>query len=253
MSVFETDAMSKVLLIDLGNTRIKWRFDAGTVQTASDVDEFAEQSRDSQPPVQILACVVGDEQRYQALYAFCLQRWSIAPRRLVVSRQALGVSNHYQDLSQQGADRWAAVLGAASRFPQQTLLIISAGTALVVDTLTRDGQFLGGTISPGFGLMKQALFQGTAQLPLAQGSEVDFPCNTHDAIETGCLRAIRGIISEAILQLSQKAIPIDKIILFGGDAARLQTLLNANSQTVDNLVLDGLYALHLAADGVFTQ
>lgn len=247
--------MNDVLLIDLGNTRIKWRLgdNAQSSQSARDVSQFAQLSASLPPPCAILTCVVGDEERYADLVALCQARWSITPQRLRVSRSALGIRNHYRDVSEQGADRWAAILGASQRFAGQNLIIVSAGTALVVDTLTAAGDFLGGTISPGLGLMKQSLYQGTAKLPHAAGQYVDFPQSTHDAIETGCRRAIRGIVLESIHQLESNNIPLDQIILFGGDAAILQALLNVKTQTVDNLVLDGLYALHLATDGVFSE
>ncbi|WP_373976196.1 type III pantothenate kinase [Chitinibacter sp. SCUT-21] len=252
-ALLSAPAMGQTLLIDLGNTRIKWRFGNGPTFAAATLEECFAALSSSAAPAQVLACVVGAEARYQAVRDYCRHTWQIEPQRLQVSRNALGVHNHYDDLSQQGCDRWAAVLGARAQFPAQTLLIVSAGTALVVDTLTQDGQYLGGTISPGLGLMKQALFQGTAKLPLADGQHQDFPRNTHDAITTGCLRAIKGIILESMDTLAQQHIPIDQILLFGGDAAAIHSLLNGKAKTVDNLVLDGLYALHCAAEGVFTQ
>ncbi|WP_348945824.1 type III pantothenate kinase [Chitinibacter sp. FCG-7] len=246
--------MNPPLLIDLGNTRIKWRLgENAAAGSASTVEEWISQCADLPRPAAILICAVGAPERYQALVQCCLQHWALQPQRLQVSRSALGVHNHYQDLSQQGTDRWAAVLGARTRFPAQNLQIVSAGTALVVDTLTRDGQYLGGSIGPGLGLMKQALFHGTAQLPLAHGQLVAFARNTLDAIETGCLRAIKGMLTESILNMASSNIPIDQTIIFGGDAERIVSQLNLAAQTVDNLVLDGLYALYLAADGAFTQ
>jgi hypothetical protein len=41
------------------------------------------------------------------------------------------------------------------------------------------------------------------------------------------------------------------MLVFGGDAAALQALLNGQAVAVDNLVLDGLAALLAAGDGEF--
>lgn len=245
--------MQQALLLDLGNTRLKWRLGTGAVHSASDLATFAQACATLPKPAAILACVVGDEARFAAICELCQTQWQLPVQRLQVSHSALGVTNHYSPLSQQGCDRWAAVLGAKYRFPEQNLLIVSAGTALVIDTLRHDGHFLGGTISPGLGLMKASLQQATAKLPLADGHYQAFPNNTHDAIETGCLRAMIGIIMQAFNIASLEGIPIQRIVLFGGDADKIQAQLNAPTQTVDNLVLDGLYALHCAADGAFTQ
>jgi type III pantothenate kinase len=248
-----SDASNEVLLLDLGNTRLKWRQGQQATAAAAQLDEFFTAAQAIAKPSDILICAVGDEQCYQDLAQFCVAHWGMAPRRLQVSRFALGVQNHYADISQQGSDRWAAVLGAWSRFPAQNLLIISAGTALVIDCLSRNGQFLGGTISPGLGLMKQALFTATAKLPLAQGQDCAFPNNTHDAIETGCRRAMKGIVLESIENMNQNGIPPEQIIIFGGDATLLHGQFPCPTVCTDNLVLDGLYALHQAADGAFTQ
>ena len=55
-----------------------------------------------------------------------------------------------------------AALGA--RAAQRPVLVVMMGTAVTVDALTADGQFLGGIILPGHGIMLRALESGTAGL-----------------------------------------------------------------------------------------
>ena len=240
------------LLLDLGNSKIKWRH-SETEQSgiAKDSNDLWQQCAQLAPAQQIIGCAVACPTLQNQIDQCFSAQWQTSPRWLKVSRHALGIHNHYQHLHQQGADRWAAVLGAQMHFPHQNILVISAGTALVIDSLTAEGDYLGGTIAPGLGLMKAALHQATARLPLAQGQYVAFPQSTHDAIETGCIRAILGAIEHAKAVLALQHTPIAKIIIFGGDAAVLQALLNDQAIAVDNLVLDGLAALLTAGDGEF--
>lgn len=243
---------SSSLLLDLGNSRIKWRHSADARSgIASTVDQLWQQCASLSPVQHIVGCAVASPASQSQISQLFAEHWQASTRWLKVSRSALGIHNHYQHLLEQGPDRWAAILGASWRYPQQNLLVVSAGTALVIDSLTADGQFLGGTIAPGLGLMKAALHQATARLPFANGQYQPFPQATQDAIETGCTRAILGSIGQAETALIEREKSSAQILLFGGDAAALQALLNGKAIAVDNLVLDGLAALLAAGDGEF--
>ncbi|GAB7126387.1 hypothetical protein JCM19000A_08940 [Silvimonas sp. JCM 19000] len=240
------------LLIDLGNTRIKWTQAqaAGLWSEVVEVDVDATQQWHLAffalpKPERIVACSVGQPHIRDFLSRTAADLWQIKIEWLQVSRDALGVHNRYRKLEQQGPDRWAAVLGARHLAPAQAVVIASAGTALTVEALTQEGDYLGGMILPGYRMMKQSLHAGTARLPLADGHVHDFPSSTEDAIETGCLTALAG----AILAMRQRlALRGDEplLLLSGGDAARVASLLNTPHQLVDNLVLHGLAALAFA-------
>ena len=244
------------LLIDLGNTRIKW------VQAHSEADwpevTSADVAADEQwhsaffslpRPDRILGCCVGQAHIRDFITRTAADVWGVQVEWLAASRDALGVENRYRKLEQQGPDRWAAVLGARSLIPDRAIVIASAGTALTIEALTQDSEYLGGMILPGYRMMKQSLHAGTARLPLADGHIHSFPTSTEDAIETGCLTALAG----AILAMRQRlALRGDEpvLLLSGGDAARVATLLNMPYHLVDNLVLRGLAALAFAEPGL---
>lgn len=224
------------LLLDLGNTRCKWQMGeaAGIATTLS---ELASQWASLPAPKCIFACAVGSPELQSGISTLAQSRWQQPIQWLRASAQACGVRNGYAQPEQLGADRWAAALGAHALYPDQDLIIVSAGTALVIDALSASGEFLGGMILPGYRLMKEALHQKTARLPLADGHFSPFPDNTDDAIETGCLSALCG----AILVM-QARLPNAEIIIFGGDAERIAPFLNTPLRVVDNLALRGLHA-----------
>lgn len=238
-----------ILLLDLGNSRIKWALAENGSFLAhgavSHVDDLAAAWANLAAPSRALGCAVSNAQTQSAVAAQVTLRWQIGVQWLQPAAQQGGIRNGYDDPARLGADRWAALFGARTRFPQTALVVVSAGTALVVDALTADGQFLGGMILPGYQLMKQSLSQGTARLPLARGRFAPFPTSTDDAIETGCLSALAGAIAAMVERLTNSGQQSPQIVLSGGDAARLQPLLAGPVSVVDNLALYGLAALAL--------
>ena len=116
-------------------------------------------------------------------------------------------------------------------------------TATTVDAVTAAGDFLGGMILPGLGLMLGALARGTAQLPqVAPGADAfaappTFADHTSDAILSGCLAAQAGAIERACA-----ALPADLCIISGGAAASVAPLLSVPHWMLDNIVLVGLHA-----------
>lgn len=242
------------LLLDLGNSRIKWALAQDgnlTNQGAGTLAELARVWQGLPLPCRILGCSVVSGEQQAAMEARVRQLWNLSVRWIVPEREALGVRNHY-DVSRLGADRWAAVLGAHRLFPGEDLLVVSAGTAQVVDVLTAAGDFLGGTIQPGYQLMKDALADRTARLPRACGAFANFPVATDDAIETGCLNALTGAIEAMRGHLRSSGATAVRIVLTGGDAGRLAHRLEGKVSVVDNLPLQGLAAL-AAAEGAFAQ
>ena len=114
--------------------------------------------------------------------------------------QLAGVRNGYRNPAQLGCDRFAAAIGAHALEPGKALVVATCGTATTIDALSADGDFLGGMILPGLGLMASSLARNTAQLPQIAASgavPAGFADNTDDAILSGCLSAQAGAIERA--------------------------------------------------------
>lgn len=240
-----------MMLLDLGNTRIKWALaerGAFLAQGSAEQPHELAQAWSALPaPDCARGCAVTTPDHQAMVAAQLAACWSIGVQWLHPARMQAGVRNSYRNPARLGADRWAALLGAHARFPDEPLVVVSAGTALVVDALDKDGVFLGGMILPGYRLMKSALADNTARLPLAEGRLAPFPTETVDAIETGCLSAMTGAIQAMVDRLQALSTLPARIILSGGDAPRLLPLFQTACM-IDNLALHGL-AAWAAADG----
>ena len=70
-----------------------------------------------------------------------------------------------------GSDRIALATGAWALYPDTDNLIVSAGTCITYDFVTRDGSYQGGAISPGIQMRFKALHEFSAKLPLVNINE----------------------------------------------------------------------------------
>lgn len=243
------------LLLDIGNTRIKW-----AVQTEQGLDEqqaiahaglsaaqlgtqvFAPSGQVSQLLVSNVAGSAMAEQVRQA----ARDCWRLEPQ-FVVATATTPVAgrvlrNAYAEPAKLGSDRWLALLGAYVLQPSAAL-VVSAGTALTLDALTAQGQHLGGMIVPGPDLMMDSLMDHTSDIAARaqRGWHGDafFADNTLGCVYQGAVQAAVSLIESAYARLDAAAGGA-RLLLTGGAAALLQQRLSAPVQVIPDLVLRGL-------------
>lgn len=109
--------------------------------------------------------------------------------------------NGYDQPEQLGADRWFALIGVLQTHLATTRPLIHAsfGTATTIDTVlpataTQKAIFNGGLILPGPQLMYESLATKTAKLGYGIGNMDSFPNNTRAAISTGIASAQAGAV-----------------------------------------------------------
>src|SRR5690606_19233698 len=100
-----------------------------------------------------------------------------------------------------GMDRLANVVGAM-KLVGAPVLVIDIGTAVTLDCLNADKQFIGGAILPGPLLQVQALKSYTSALPIVDlsGSTNTPADSTADAIRAGAILGLAGAIERLIIQ-----------------------------------------------------
>ena len=256
-----------LLLVDAGNTRIKWALMEAASLGKAELGHWAqygsvrkEDSRQLGDALQgvdiarvLLSNVAGQEMKEQ-LERMILRAAGLKPVPLnwfVSQSELAGVTNTYRNPEQLGSDRFASMIGAHALFPDRALIVATCGTATTVDALAADGCFAGGMILPGLGLMASSLARNTAQLPQVPEQESAarlFADNTNDAIIGGCIAAQAGAIDRAVTaHAAAQGGPV-LCILSGGAAPFIAPHLSVACQSVDNLVLIGLQAAaaHLA-------
>jgi type III pantothenate kinase len=239
-----------ILLVDIGNSRIKWVLNrdgqplAQGAHLLAEAESFAAAVRNLAQPERVIACNVTGQHGVNALHA-AIQHLGVAPQWIKATQRAYGVSNCYASPDKLGPDRWAALV-AAHAMGLGEALVISLGTAMTVDWLRANGEFAGGMIVPGLRLMREALAQGTSGVGYQQGTSGDFACNTADAVETGLALALLGAVRQARQNVLDATGQAPVCLITGGDGEWLASLLDFPVVLVPNLVLRGLA---LMADG----
>lgn len=229
------------LLVDAGNTRIKWALTRGgewlssgvlPVERASDLSAQLAGS----PAIREVwvSNVAGDAVAQAIRQSIAVDTWHFIAAR----EQQCGVRNSYLEPARLGSDRWAALI-AAWHLEGRRCLVVNCGTATTVDALSDAGEFVGGLILPGVALMQRSLCAATAQLQPASGSYAVFPRNTADALFSGAVQATCGAIERQYGLLDPGA----AVVLSGGAAEILRERLNLPLRLVDNLVLQGLWLI----------
>lgn len=243
------------LLIDAGNSRIKWSIVTAAGETLHNgAFEHDNQSLPDWPaavtPVSAWISNVAGAAVSERIAGLIRAVWPGLPHKLVRAQaQQSGVTNSYSEPSSLGSDRWCSMIGAHAAYPGENLLIATFGTATTLEALLADGTFTGGLIAPGWQLMMQSLGSHTAQLPtllpdtarnaLASSASV-FATDTRAALSTGCLLAQAGLIERAWHDLRAQWHDDFRLILGGGAASEVAGALKLPHTRHDSLVLAGL-------------
>lgn len=250
--------MSHLLVIDAGNTRLKWALHDGggwVKKGAIPVAEVARPERlgDEWTNLGITRAVVSNVAGNAITVAVerALQPLAVVPQFIISKHEQCGVINRYIVPEQLGSDRWGALIAARHMALPGTdvlvpRLVIMTGTALTIDALSAEGEFSGGIILPGLALMRAALNRGTARLPAEPGEYEMFPKSTLSAIATGAVEASMGAIMRMHAHLAARTGFSPICILSGGASGLLIPHLKSLSFPVsfnENLVLDGLLAI----------
>lgn len=241
-----------LLLIDIGNTRIKWaRLDKGVMsEQAAAVhadwtrDDFIRHILNTGPKAErVFVSNVNGKRMAELAQAAVVAAWKVEPRFVHSPAAQAGIRNAYPDPARLGVDRWLAMLGGRAIEPRP-LCVVSVGTAMTIDGLDASGQHLGGVIVPGPELMVSSLLKNTSDIAQrASGGQVRdalFADNTLGAIQQGSIQALAALVDRALETLQQQLGQAPVLLLTGGASARIQGAIRAPSREIPDLVLRGL-------------
>lgn len=248
------------LLVDIGNSRVKWATaGAGPLSAPG-----AALHRGADPAALAallaglpagaasirLASVARDEVT-SMVTALLEQRYGLPVERVVTAPAAGGLRNGYRDWRQLGVDRWLALRAAHAAAPGEAACIVDAGTAVTVDSLAPGGHHLGGLILPGLGLLDGLLDRAGTGLPALSlpDNAANVPASPPEYWQTdtssarlhGPPLALAALVERACEALGRFASrgPV-RLLLTGGDAGRLAGWLGQPAELRPLLVLEGL-------------
>lgn len=251
-----------ILLLDVGNTRMKWAWlEGGTLSPsravrhhgapnawAEELEEWqADLATEGLSPERIVVSNVAGGTFARLLGGWSKARLGLWPEFVTSEARQCGITNGYSTPSMLGVDRWLGLVGARGHTPGPAC-IVNAGTAVTVDALAADGAHLGGFILPGMQLMQESLYGRTGNVAAAAESEPArveglYGVNTAGAIEGGILLSLATLAERVCEDLRVRGDGAPVLLLTGGDAPLLKACLRLPSVTVPDLVLEGLAAV----------
>ena len=227
------------LLIDVGNTAIKWRLantegllDAGG--SVSDVSSLCKAIETENWGIAGLASVASDSADSELIVALTASG-AMAVHRATAQATCLGLVSSYAEPERMGVDRWLAML-AAHVHNEGALCVIDAGTAVTVDLVSTEGAHDGGYILPGADLMRRALSSETDRIQVGalEAPTIGPGNHTQACVTAGSWRAVMGAVQSIMAEY-----PKHRALLTGGAADALQDLGLAATHSPD-LVMEGL-------------
>jgi type III pantothenate kinase len=150
----------------------------------------------------------------------------------LITPEDIPVPVDYKTRETLGTDR-VLFAYASKEFYSENALLVSAGTALVVDLLL-DGVFRGGFITAGIGLKLRALHRSAEGIPdlRLRKLEVSLGRTTEECVVGGVLEEARAFVRETLGRWSRAYRRDLEVIVTGGDGWLLEDL-----GTYDPLIL----------------
>jgi len=243
------------LLLDLGNTRLKWQLYEDDSNQASGAWAHADVLRQVEiwrglSIEGVWLAAVGLSALAEQLVRQ-LRDYGFAVHELHSPAQQAGVCNAYADPAKLGVDRWLALL-AARRHLGSAALLVDAGTAMTLDVLDAEGMHQGGLIAPGLRMMRESLHGNTQLLPEVEGDDWCLGKDTQQAIAAGTLGAQVSMLESVYVQQVEHY-PGLACVITGGDAGLVYNALRPELREHCRVDADWLFKGLLVATESLTK
>lgn len=252
-----------LLVIDVGNTNIvfgvysgkdllyNWRIATEKDRTSDEYGLLFEQivRYHGLEPKEINNVIISSvvPPLMHTLPAMCNKYFNIDP--IVVGPGVkTGMDIKYDNPREVGADRIVNGVAGYDKYGGP-LIIVDFGTAITFDAISKEGDYLGGVITPGIKISSEALFLRTAKLPKVEIAKPDkvIGKNTINSIQSGVVYGYIGlvdyIIKKMIDEMYEEGTKVN-IVATGG----FSTLISSESKYIEHidkfLTLDGLRIIY---------
>lgn len=251
-----------MILLDVGNTRIKWGFVSDKQLKVQSPIEHAGLTQDdlyealishfdrlNLSPDSIWIAHVASSECAALIEEWAMKEYQLKPHWIQSSGTFCSIQNAYTDPTKLGVDRLLGMLSAKLAF-EGPLCVINCGTAVTLDAMDAHHRHVGGLIIPGLNLMRQSVSQ------IIQGFEKpnapqELPCPTLLATDTyhgiwgGTALTLVSAIEKVQTELHHHFGNGLTSVISGGDAEVLLPLLNHPPLVWEHkphLVLEGMWA-----------
>ncbi len=196
---------------------------------------------------QIVLCSVVPEVIH-SLKGACQKYFNITPFILQAGVKT-GLRIKYRNPLEVGADRIANSIAASQLYPQKNLVLVDLGTATTFCAVSKNRDYLGGSIISGLKLNMESLEAKTAKLPSVEIVSRDevLGQSTVESLQSGLYYGHLGAMREIINRINTECFQDEKAFVIGtGGFATLFEKEKIFNAIIPDLVLQGnLLALQL--------
>jgi type III pantothenate kinase len=235
-----------ILDLDVGNSRIKWRFGTGAnvrrgmlLRVEGWLDpNWNARMKPRRIRISSVAGRVANAELIRALEA----RFDVPVEFARTTRRVGHVICGYRDPTKMGVDRWLAIL-AGWRMVSGSFIVVDLGTAATLDFVDGAGRHRGGYIVPGIMSTIRALGADTARVQITAGpgtGALSPGGSTIECVQRGAERMLVDFVEQSVARFRRSGQHCSSLLVTGGDAAAVSAHLNPPFRLVPELVLDGL-------------
>ncbi len=247
-----------ILALDVGNSQIfggvfekenlKFRF-RKTSKTGASSDEIGiflrsvlrENGMDPTKVKHIVMCSVVPDVVYSLKNA-CKKYFNLNPFLLQAGVKT-GLKIDYRNPLEVGADRIANSIAATHLYPKKNILIVDLGTATTFCAISKEKEYLGGSIVAGLRLNMEALESQTAKLPSVEivPMKEALGRSTIESIQSGLYFGHLGTMREILRRITDECFEGETPFIIGtGGFSSLFDKEKIFDVTQPDLVLQGL-------------
>jgi type III pantothenate kinase len=153
-----------------------------------------------------------------------------------------GMPIRYRNPGDVGADRIVNAVAAYRKY-RSSLIVIDFGTATTFDSISEEGAYLGGAISPGIMIAAEALFMKASKLPrveIFQPPPKVIGTDTAGSIQSGIIFGYAGLVDGMVRRMQSEMGGRPRVIATGGLALLMQNVSDTIEAVEPLLTLDGL-------------
>jgi type III pantothenate kinase len=213
-----------VLLIDIGNSFIKWRFKGQDY--SKPINKFS------------IDMLPDSDDIWVSCVAHCDILDGLDNTNFVSADfRSVGLECAYNNPEELGVDRYLALVAVNKLYSNTNVAVIDIGSAVTFDVLLSTGVHEGGLIMPGLLALRRSFDKFSTSNDSIQSD--DIASSTVDAWLSGTSVMLLSAIKAQIKNYNDKYKNL-VVALTGGDAEKVLPHLSGNIKHHNNLVLDGL-------------
>ncbi|MFC1909378.1 type III pantothenate kinase [Chloroflexota bacterium] len=175
-----------------------------------------------------------------------LKQYFHVPPLVVGPGVKTGVSIRMDNPREVGTDRIVNA-AAAHRLYGGPVIIADMGTATTFDTVSKEGDYLGGAIAPGIATAAESLFTKASALPRVElvHPKQAIGTSTITAMQSGIIFGYAGLVESIVTRIQQELDEKARVVATGGYAKLMAEETSVINTVNPDLTLIGLRLIYL--------